>query len=646
MSIWSKISSRIHDDHAWIAAKLHGPTSDGSIKVSPELLLVVEDYARRDRSGYAVLVSGEWGAGKTTQVIEALKTTKPSVPFVHVSLYGLSTENDIKSAIVASTGPEKHKTSQALKGLEKSLSGLPIIKGFTDGVFSNLYVNKIIEAIELDTVFVFDDLERFSKDNLDIALGFINKLIEREGRRVIVLAYEDRIVHEISGKKEKIFGRHVRIEPEVESALDRFTNSIDITDDIRSILTRNRRQIADLFRLSEIKSLRVLHHAIADWARLLSVFDAEALDQTDIIDPLGTTIIVFGLEFRAERISESDIEKYAESWALQAMGTPKEDGDKKAQSLQKYFGLHLQNVALSLSTIARFVARGAFDATQVKRDVSEHIAARREQRTPPWRIISDLDSRETSEIEGAIEDIERMLAGREIIDIGDLLHTCSLMMLMSSIGHSRETVQSTLTRFKDYIDDLQDHKILVPAPLDAHARRGYKDAAHGYGYWVTPEYESEFSEFYRYLDEKRGDALISELRAAANELIIDLRSNVENFVSKITYTDRTAIYESAPILSFINVSDFWQTFLSVPKRDWERVQFAIANRIDRVFRDSQLAAERTWLQNLRLLIDREIDGSSGLDRYRLQRFRKFGQFDKIAPDVSLAQAENGPPVPE
>jgi hypothetical protein len=646
MSVWSRISGRVHDDHAWIASRLSVPNRDETIKVNPELQLIIEGYVRHDRSGYAVLVSGEWGAGKTTQVLECLKTIKPSVPFVHVSLYGLSTENDIKSAIVASIGPEKHKTAQAMKGLEKTLSGVPIIKGLTDGVISSVYVSKIIESINLSTVFVFDDLERFSSKHMDVALGFINKLIEREGRRVIVLAHEDKIVDEINGKREKIFGRHVKIEPEVDSALHKFINDIDTTDVIRDILNRNKSKIADLFRLSEINSLRVLHHTLNDLSRLLSYFDAETLDLTDIIDPVITTVIVFELEFRAERISEKDIENYAESWISQVLKTSKDDNDNRAQNLKKYFGLRLQDSALSLSTVARVVARGAFDATKIKGEMSDHIAARRRQKTPPWRIVSDLDKRETHEIEQAIEEMERMLIHRDITDIGDILHTCSMMMLMASIGHSMETVQSTLSRFQRYVDDLCEHGELAAAPLGAHVGREYKDAAHGYGYWVTPDYSDEFSDFHAYLDKKRDETLTANLMTKAKELLEDLRGNAKIFVGKLVQSDQETTYGTTPILSYIDVFDFWRAFLSVPKRDWERIQAAIAQRIDHSLGNGPLASERKWFQDLRLLLDQEINASSGLDRYRLQRFLKFGQFDKLARDVSVVRREEDPPAPE
>lgn len=52
-------------------------------------------YCQLEKPGFAVLVTGEWGTGKTFQVQSAMRARD----YVYISLYNVSENSDIQEAI-------------------------------------------------------------------------------------------------------------------------------------------------------------------------------------------------------------------------------------------------------------------------------------------------------------------------------------------------------------------------------------------------------------------------------------------------------------------------------------------------------------------------------------------------------------------
>ena len=66
-------------------------------------------YKGCNAPGYAVLVTGEWGTGKTYQVKEALAEEER----YYVSLFGLQSPHDVHSAVFAAMDPKLAKREES-----------------------------------------------------------------------------------------------------------------------------------------------------------------------------------------------------------------------------------------------------------------------------------------------------------------------------------------------------------------------------------------------------------------------------------------------------------------------------------------------------------------------------------------------------
>jgi DNA polymerase III delta prime subunit len=178
----------------------------------------LEDYIKMKNPGFAVFLCGPWGSGKTW-FINQFKKQKGESKFIHISLYGVATENQMTEQIIQKLYPK-------IKSKHSKL----ILKGIR--VFTKKWVS--LEEIDFDDylklsqdkIYIFDDLERCIDPN--VALGVISRFVEHSGNNVIIIGEEEYLnanYAEFLSHKEKTIGRHFTIHPDFRAAFDSITNS-------------------------------------------------------------------------------------------------------------------------------------------------------------------------------------------------------------------------------------------------------------------------------------------------------------------------------------------------------------------------------------------------------------------------------------
>jgi hypothetical protein len=146
---------------------------------------------------YAVLLKGPWGAGKTWFVKKYSERLKEkSQKYLYVSLYGLSTFDEIEDAFFHQLHPLLSSKGMAIAGkvlkgvIRASLKidldsdkkeGLTIVSQFPD-----LKLPDYLKNTE-GCILIFDDLERCAL-NIEKILGYINHFVEHQGLKIISLS--------------------------------------------------------------------------------------------------------------------------------------------------------------------------------------------------------------------------------------------------------------------------------------------------------------------------------------------------------------------------------------------------------------------------------------------------------------------------
>ena len=231
------------------------------------------DYVA-DSDRYAMMVTGEWGCGKTwlieNDVREALSNNEWNL--TRVSLYGVATSEELNARIVAARAREimpknqdvyKKQKSERLESpngrfIDMMLKNVQdAIKGKT-GVSINLTTGMLASALTWSkTVLVLDDLERRAPDSDNILFGQINDLVEGRGVKIVFLC-NDKKDKSVVNAFDKIIWRRVRYTPSMEEQVDNilehlddsFPNSLDIRSRLLSAFAATQcHNIRELWKL-------------------------------------------------------------------------------------------------------------------------------------------------------------------------------------------------------------------------------------------------------------------------------------------------------------------------------------------------------------------------------------------------------------
>lgn len=139
-------------------------------KKNSHLQEYLQYYLSVKEPGYAVLVTGPWGTGKTYQVRRAVQEDCS----LYISLYGVPSVDQLHTEVVAAAYPNVQRASKAAE-LVKGFGGV----GALAGGAANLLGTYLRKEIETEKTLIFDDLER-SRIPLEDLLGAINSYVGKK----------------------------------------------------------------------------------------------------------------------------------------------------------------------------------------------------------------------------------------------------------------------------------------------------------------------------------------------------------------------------------------------------------------------------------------------------------------------------------
>lgn len=159
-------------------------------------------YCREPEPVGALLLTGEWGCGKTYLIEHDLKEAlKGEAVVLRVSLFGMSSIEEIHVAVKQAWISEYYKSKDMEKVAKKARKGkdviakLEFLPDWLKGIAS-INMTSFIEIKEKindkPVILVFDDLERCRIDNVDV-LGSINEYCENKKFHTIIVANQDKL---------------------------------------------------------------------------------------------------------------------------------------------------------------------------------------------------------------------------------------------------------------------------------------------------------------------------------------------------------------------------------------------------------------------------------------------------------------------
>lgn len=227
---------------------------------------IVEDYIKAFKTDYAIMIDGQWGAGKSYYWKHTLRPMIEATEYAEgkkygvtkISLFGIQSVDDLKLQMYLPLCQDEEKRkgwfnigSSALSNLTKRI-GISFDSKTAASVLSMVFPN-------LNTrVYCFDDLERLNSNILKEVLGFINTLIEEKNLKVILICNGDECKSpDYISYKEKLVRFTCRLKCDIPSVLDTMMNGKEETEYGKFVL-KNKNWIGSVYAKAECDNLRTL----------------------------------------------------------------------------------------------------------------------------------------------------------------------------------------------------------------------------------------------------------------------------------------------------------------------------------------------------------------------------------------------------
>lgn len=577
-------------------------------------------YVSRQRPGYAVLVTGDWGTGKTHQVRRVL----PDSHAHYVSLFGLNKTEDIEAQVFAKMFPTKASLTRLAEKIDAVNIQVPVVGSLgSGGLASALATSFIKNEIDNTRPLIFDDLERCSIENRAL-LGLINRYVEQHKCRVIVIAHDDKVVKEFEESKEKIFGQSILVEPNIDAAFAEFRSyfaKVGAEDRFGDIAN----EVLATFKESQTASLRVLRHVVEDVVRLTAALEDRHIENRVAMVELVRLFSALAIETRCNRLGRDNLKNRKEAVSGYRLNAAKNNGEQPEPpsflaAESRYKSIDLSSPLLNDTVLIEMLIEGRFDPTHIRDSLnSSHYFLEKED-AAPWQIVGSFDKLDDADVDRALKRMEEQFEKREVTESGEFLHIVSLKMMMASKGLTKENVQEVAAAAKAYLDDLLKDGRLPPRPAGWMWYDSLDGSYAGVGYWITDDYKGEFNEVCEHLVEARSAAMEKKFPELIPALLEVVREDGQKFFEKVCYTHNGVIeYEDIPILAHIPAKDFVEAWLASPKTGWYWIGNALKKRNKATAEYPNLKPESGWYTEVAKEMLNQEKKMTGLARLRIIR---------------------------
>lgn len=188
---------------------------------------------------FGIAINGEWGVGKTFFWHELVKDNFADKKIAYISLFGISSLNDIRVSILLQTSPTKKKLSWVdkkiitpLKNVKSSLKLDDLSMSFGVDALGSIFT--LLTNGDFKNVIVcFDDFERMSNNlKLKDVLGLISELKEQKECHVVMILNKGELKdEELSKYKDKIIDYDFNYAPTPEKSYSLVKENLKVFQD-------------------------------------------------------------------------------------------------------------------------------------------------------------------------------------------------------------------------------------------------------------------------------------------------------------------------------------------------------------------------------------------------------------------------------
>lgn len=450
----------------------------------------------------AVLLEGPWGSGKSHFVdayfrgrLAQARTTDADAkdPLIRVTLFGVRDLADITTQMFEKAHPILGgKTVKFLNNVGSKLGGLV---GLSLDARENAALLESMVLDLKDRVLVFDDLERSPLPLVEV-MGFINRFVEHDKLKVIVVASEQDIPKEqkkeYESRKEKLVGKTIKVGSEPGEVLDVFTKLLKAPEVLKAIADRRDHLLAT-FAASGRPNFRSLRAVLLDYERLVTRVDARLRASDAAMGQLLLYMIALGIEFRSNALDDKALRNLQTDIRLRLKLNPSAAADSTEQTRaadlrKRYEHVAFDDPIVQPGQLADLFTSGTVDVAAIDDHIGRHPTVVGHSEVPAWRFMWNWYDHGETEYRDARARFVADLVGRKITHPGQILHAAGSAMRLQHYGDDVVAGRPVLDYFKDYLANLEATDTLEPAPdLFGIASGSY--AGLGYSEGDTPAFQ-------------------------------------------------------------------------------------------------------------------------------------------------------------
>ena len=598
-----------------------GPDAASSSPNAHVVAFLEQFFSLDHAPGYAVLLTGRWGAGKS-HLVSSIVTGCASAGrrILPVSMYGLSNRREIDEAItlarfpwiVEGLGGRRPRVGEVVGAVaELAEPGPPFRPPMADG-------------------YVFDDVERSSMQLSDV-LGYINRLVERDGRKVVVVADEVRLQGRHDGdafrlSKEKVIGRTLTVRPDFDAAFASFVAELK-SPAARDLLLRHQDEVRGVYEQSGTGNLRLLRQTLWDYERVAAALEERHKANVGAMSALIRLLFSMSFEFKSGGIDPEDVAGRSNRLYSGIFNSNKEPG-KLRLAAGKYGSLTMSDSILPDDVLGAILVDGLINATDVRRalDRSSWFPSGDE---PAWMTVWHAIDRDDGKVAAAVEELMQQFERREFVATGEILHVFGLVLNLAAMDAIGWTLQEAAAQCRAYVDDMRATGRLEPPKLAI-----LDDERHGSyaGLGFAGREHAQFNETWEYLNSERAAGERDRFAAQAGELLELMDGDATEFVRRIGGTgDSMAPFARLPVFAKLDPETFAEAVFRLPPDRLREVMIGLSGRYDLGKLDRELQEERPWITEVRAALLRLASAAPIWTRNRVEKVVRWTFDDRLGP---------------
>ncbi len=327
-----------------------------------EIDKIITDYVSAKDTDYAIMIDGEWGAGKTwywenvlTEQIENIPTKdntaeKPSnYNVAKISLFGISSVDDLRIKIFEESNSffanKKVKNGARLTGLFVN----KVASMFNISETNSKDISNLLEVFSVNLnhyVLCFDDLERIKTELLIELLGYINTLVEHDKVKVVFICNENELKDVDYHKyKEKIVRFTHTIKADISKMVVEFAK--ERNEAYSRYISERKDFIAFVYQKGNCSNLRTLKYNLDIYEYIYDIIKETIQPDNEqhvntIADYMLRLSMVYSIEFRRDNdeVKLKSLAAINKQWCYQidtmdSLSRQSEDNDNKQKSQKK-----------------------------------------------------------------------------------------------------------------------------------------------------------------------------------------------------------------------------------------------------------------------------------------------------------------------